>query len=143
MADQKPSVDQTGRKNSEPQVEASVVEKKDEETQAGGEEEDQEECGFCRWMKAGGCKVEFMAWEECVDKARKENEDFTTDCHQKTTMLHSCMEQHRDYYLPLLEEEEELARERKEKETENQKKEEGSGVESSAQGQGSSSEAKS
>eukprot|EP01024_Parvocaulis_polyphysoides_P045661 TRINITY_DN4277_c0_g2_i1.p2 TRINITY_DN4277_c0_g2~~TRINITY_DN4277_c0_g2_i1.p2 ORF type:complete len:153 (-),score=32.18 TRINITY_DN4277_c0_g2_i1:182-586(-) len=89
-----------------------------------GEEDDQEECGFCKWMKAGGCRVEFTAWEECVDKARKQEEDFTTDCRNLTNALHSCMERNRDYYEPLLEQEEELVKERMEEEENiNQRKE--------------------
>eukprot|EP01025_Chloroclados_australasicus_P014417 TRINITY_DN1674_c0_g1_i4.p3 TRINITY_DN1674_c0_g1~~TRINITY_DN1674_c0_g1_i4.p3 ORF type:complete len:178 (-),score=30.25 TRINITY_DN1674_c0_g1_i4:284-817(-) len=70
------------------------------------EEEDKESCGFCRWMKAGGCKVEFTAWEDCVDEARKNSSDFTKDCSVMTQALHQCMENNRDYYEPLLEAEE-------------------------------------
>ena len=35
----------------------------------GKKEEEEEECGFCKFMKGGSCKTAFVAWEDCVDKA--------------------------------------------------------------------------
>ena len=37
----------------------------------GKKEEEEEECGFCKFMKGGSCKTAFVAWEDCVDKAKE------------------------------------------------------------------------
>jgi hypothetical protein len=37
--------------------------------EAGKEGEEEGECGFCLFMKDGGCKEEFVAWEKCVEDA--------------------------------------------------------------------------
>lgn len=66
-----------------------------DETQSQGdgdqkqEEEDgeEEECAFCAFMKGGGCKAAFLAWEACVEK-HKDNEDgFALQCTAATTVL--------------------------------------------------------
>ncbi|BDA43303.1 probable cytochrome c oxidase subunit 6B at C-terminar half [Coccomyxa sp. Obi] len=64
----------------------------------GDEDDDDETCGFCRFMKAGGCKKEFTAWSECVDTNRGEGHNFTEECRDATLDLQKCMEEHRDYY---------------------------------------------
>ncbi|EOY01846.1 PREDICTED: uncharacterized protein LOC18610351 [Theobroma cacao] len=67
----------------------------------GGEEEEGE-CGFCLFMKAGGCKESFVAWETCVDEAEKNGEDVAMKCMEATSALKKCMEAHADYYEPIL-----------------------------------------
>ena len=64
------------------------------------DDDDDETCGFCIFMKAGGCKDEFQvglaasiwlsngamalfltqAWSKCVDDERKDGKDFTEEC---------------------------------------------------------------
>ncbi|KAL6547072.1 hypothetical protein OROMI_022793 [Orobanche minor] len=67
------------------------------------EEEDEGECGFCLFMKAGGCKDTFTNWEKCVEEGEKNNEDIVDKCFEATSALKKCMEAHSDYYAPLLE----------------------------------------
>ncbi|XVE85828.1 hypothetical protein DITRI_Ditri17bG0122500 [Diplodiscus trichospermus] len=73
------------------------------ETEGGeGEEEEEGECGFCLFMKAGGCKESFVAWEKCVDEAEKNGDDIATKCMEATTALKKCMEAHAYYYELIL-----------------------------------------
>ena len=37
----------------------------------GTDTEEKPECGFCVFMKAGGCSEAFEAWSRCVDSARE------------------------------------------------------------------------
>ncbi|KAE8790575.1 hypothetical protein D1007_35088 [Hordeum vulgare] len=67
---------------------------------ADGEEEG--ECGFCLYMKGGGCKEAFVSWEECVQAAEKEGSDMLDRCSQATADLKKCMDAHADYYAPVL-----------------------------------------
>ncbi|XP_057543519.1 uncharacterized protein LOC130821754 [Amaranthus tricolor] len=66
------------------------------------EEEEEGECGFCLFMKGGGCKDAFIAWEQCVDEGEKNKEDIVEKCFEVTTNLKLCMEAHSDYYEPIL-----------------------------------------
>ena len=83
------------------------------------EEEEEGECGFCVYMKGGGCKDAFIAWEDCVKEAEDSNEDIVEKCHEVTRSLTKCMEAHADYYEPILQAEkavkEEAVNELKEK----------------------------
>ncbi|EOA36622.1 hypothetical protein CARUB_v10011860mg [Capsella rubella] len=74
------------------------------EGEGGGDAEGEEEgeCGFCLFMKGGGCKDSFVAWEECVEEAEKTNEDIVTKCMEVTSLLKKCMDEHSDYYQPIL-----------------------------------------
>jgi len=80
---------------------AGLPSEKDHEKQVA-EVEEQGECGFCLFMKAGGCKDAFVAWEECVEAAQKEGADMVERCYEVTANLKTCMEAHADYYAPLL-----------------------------------------
>ncbi|XVF43156.1 hypothetical protein PTKIN_Ptkin02bG0017900 [Pterospermum kingtungense] len=66
------------------------------------EDDEEEECGFCLFMKAGGCKESFIAWEKCVDEAEKNGDDVAMKCTEVTAALKKCMEAHTDYYEPIL-----------------------------------------
>lgn len=74
--------------------------------QVEGEDEDGEEeegeCGFCLFMKGGGCKDKFIDWEKCIEEAEKNKEDVVEKCFQATAALKKCMEAHSDYYEPIL-----------------------------------------
>jgi len=79
----------------------------DVEGSDGSDGEEEETCGFCIFMKGGGCKEAFEAWSKCVDSERgKDDTDFTETCRDATIALRECMLAHKDYYQPLLDEEE-------------------------------------
>ncbi|CAI9756176.1 unnamed protein product [Fraxinus pennsylvanica] len=88
------------------QAEKDILSEKDslesiEETN-GGEEEEEGECGFCLFMKGGGCKDTFIEWEYCVEEGEKNKEDIVEKCFRATADLKKCMEVHSDYYAPIL-----------------------------------------
>ncbi|CAA3021118.1 Hypothetical predicted protein [Olea europaea subsp. europaea] len=91
----------------------------------GGEEEEEEEgeCGFCLFMKGGGCKDTFIEWENCVEEGEKNKEDIVEKCFQATAALKKCMEAHSDYYAPILQAEK-VAEEEAVKELEKEKEKE-------------------
>ncbi|GFR50513.1 hypothetical protein Agub_g12780, partial [Astrephomene gubernaculifera] len=66
------------------------------------DEENEEECGWCKWMKAGGCKDEFQVWLDCVDGLRAAGRDDVESCAEVMGPLWACMERHKDYYAPQL-----------------------------------------
>lgn len=79
---------------------------------AGAEEDDEDEgCAFCAFMKGGECKSAFVKWEKCVDECRDKDEDFSKTCFQYTMDLQTCMNKNKEYYAPMLEEEEKYAEE--------------------------------
>ncbi|CAF2258721.1 unnamed protein product [Brassica rapa] len=82
-----------------------IEEKESDPSKEGGdaeEEEEEGECGFCLFMKGGGCKESFTAWEVCVEEAEKNKEDIVTKCMEVTSTLKKCMDEHSDYYQPIL-----------------------------------------
>ncbi|KAG6499134.1 uncharacterized protein LOC121996077 [Zingiber officinale] len=76
------------------------------EGEVEGEDAEEEECGFCLFMKGGGCKETFVAWEKCVEEAEKLGEDVVGKCSEATALLKKCMEAHAEYYEPILRAEE-------------------------------------
>ncbi|CAL5399459.1 unnamed protein product [Camellia sinensis] len=76
------------------------TERGDQEEEEEGEEEG--ECGFCLFMKGGGCRDNFIAWEKCIEEAEKKKEDIVDKCFEVTGALKKCMEAHPDYYAPIL-----------------------------------------
>ncbi|XP_039143620.1 uncharacterized protein LOC120280742 [Dioscorea cayenensis subsp. rotundata] len=96
----KPAVDAEGDGGED----GKKKEEKEEE-----EEEEEEECGFCIYMKGGGCKESFVAWEKCVEDAEKSGEDVVEKCFQVTSLLKKCMDEHADYYEPVLKAEQAMA----------------------------------
>ncbi|KAL6291893.1 hypothetical protein ACE6H2_000035 [Prunus campanulata] len=73
-----------------------------EEDEAEDDEEEPGECGFCVFMKGGGCKESFTAWEQCIEESEKNKEDIVEKCFEVTSALKKCMEAHPDYYQPIL-----------------------------------------
>ncbi|XP_020586344.1 uncharacterized protein LOC110028719 [Phalaenopsis equestris] len=73
------------------------------------EAEEEGECGFCLFMKGGGCKEPFIAWEKCVEEAEKTGENVLNKCMEVTSLLKKCMDEHSDYYEPILRAEQEMA----------------------------------
>ncbi|KAM0906649.1 hypothetical protein ACQ4PT_016622 [Festuca glaucescens] len=65
-------------------------------------EADEGECEFCQYMKGGACKEAFVAWDECVQAAQKEDSDMVERCAEATVNLMKCMEANTDYYGILL-----------------------------------------
>ncbi|KAJ7943428.1 GCK domain-containing protein [Quillaja saponaria] len=74
----------------------------DGDEEGEGEGEGVGECGFCLFMKAGGCQDSFIAWEQCVEAAEKNEEDIVEKCGEVTGALKKCMEAHADFYEPIL-----------------------------------------
>mmetsp|Transcript_15610 Transcript_15610/g.44472 ORF Transcript_15610/g.44472 Transcript_15610/m.44472 type:complete len:132 (+) Transcript_15610:91-486(+) len=100
-----PEEEEERRVAREEQGDAEVAGTRREEEEE--EEEEEETCGFCIFMKGGGCKEAFEAWSQCVDSERhKDDSDFTETCRSATLALRECMLAHKDYYQPLLDEEE-------------------------------------
>ncbi|DAZ94061.1 TPA: hypothetical protein N0F65_004328 [Lagenidium giganteum] len=56
------------------------------------------ECGFCKFMKAGPCGEQFTAWEACLDKCKKNGDDFIEKCGPQTLALRDCVDANPDYY---------------------------------------------
>lgn len=81
--------------------EATEQEARDDGSEEQQEEEEME-CGFCLFMKGGGCKDAFIAWENCITIARDTGEDAAEKCMEVTSALMKCMEAHPDYYEPIL-----------------------------------------
>lgn len=117
-----PSIDTTRTpKEDNAQEELEQSEKVVSENEEEGEEEG--ECGFCLFMKGGGCKESFIAWENCVEEAEKNKEDLVEKCSEVTGALKKCMEAHADYYEPILKAEK-MAEEEAVKELEMEKEKE-------------------
>ncbi|PRQ56867.1 hypothetical protein RchiOBHm_Chr1g0342011 [Rosa chinensis] len=124
--DQPPPQPQSDTKPSEEEA-AAAKPKGDDAVQSEEEEEEDEEekgeCGFCLYMKGGGCKESFVAWENCIEEAEKTNEDIAQKCFDLTSALRTCMLEHSDYYEPILRAEK-AAEEEAIKELDKEKKEE-------------------
>ncbi|GLJ54606.1 hypothetical protein SUGI_1173090 [Cryptomeria japonica] len=72
------------------------------------EDGEEEECGFCLFMKSGGCRDAFIAWEKCVEEGEANNQDIVEKCYKVTSLLKDCMDSHADYYAPVLRAEKEM-----------------------------------
>ncbi|OIT05608.1 PREDICTED: uncharacterized protein LOC109244400 [Nicotiana attenuata] len=83
----------------------TLLEEKEEKKD---EDEEEGECGFCLYMKAGGCKDPFTEWEKCVEEGEKNKEDIAEKCFEVTSALQKCMEAHSDYYAPILQVEKDI-----------------------------------
>lgn len=65
-------------------------------------DDDEEECGWCKWMKAGPCPKPFQVWLDCVDGLRAEGREDVEVCANVMAPLFECMSAHKDYYAPQL-----------------------------------------
>ncbi|KAJ6850552.1 uncharacterized protein M6B38_263435 [Iris pallida] len=74
------------------------------------EAEEEAECGFCLFMKGGGCKDAFVTWEKCIKEAEKSEEDIADKCFDITQKLKLCVDEHADYYAPILDAEKSMAK---------------------------------
>ncbi|MFS7895766.1 hypothetical protein Hanom_Chr00s003388g01712261 [Helianthus anomalus] len=95
---QNPSPDPTTKT---PDQESTVPSPTNENNQEH-EEEEEGECGFCLFMKGGGCKEVFINWENCIEEGEKNKENIVDKCFDVTSALKKCMEAHSDYYAPIL-----------------------------------------
>ncbi|KAK2982927.1 hypothetical protein RJ640_006341 [Escallonia rubra] len=120
---QEPPTDQPSTEGNEEPLEDVATEMGD-----GAEVDDEEEgeCGFCLFMKGGGCKDTFIEWEKCIEEGEKNKEDIVEKCFQATSALKKCMEAHEDYYYPILKAEK-VAEEEAAKELEKDKEKEKEG----------------
>jgi len=59
------------------------------------------ECSFCKFMKGGPCRKEFIAWENCINirKDEESSNDFVDRCGNQTIDLKNCCDQHEYYSL--------------------------------------------
>lgn len=110
-----PSKSKSGQNEGNPERESSDPsrEKKNQESQEEipwGEKLPGGECGFCLFMKGGGCRELFIEWDKCVEKGQKE--DNVGKCFKLATALMKCMEKHSDYYAPILQAVKEWKREK-------------------------------
>ncbi|XP_031263877.1 lisH domain-containing protein C1711.05-like [Pistacia vera] len=99
---QSSSIDTKIEKTQEEKEKETVIDNGEEIEGEGAEEEEEGECGFCLFMKGGGCKESFIAWENCVEESEKNKEDVVEKCFEVTSTLRKCMEAHADYYEPIL-----------------------------------------
>ncbi|XP_010242687.1 PREDICTED: uncharacterized protein LOC104586972 [Nelumbo nucifera] len=99
-----PSMERKNDGYENPEVSEQRDVSRSEEVDEGGGDGDEEEgeCGFCLFMKGGGCKDAFIAWEKCIEDAEKNKEDIVEKCFEVTGLLKKCMEAHSDYYEPIL-----------------------------------------
>ena len=67
-------------------------------TSDAAEAKEEEDCGFCTYMRAGPCGEVCTAWEKCVEDHRSRDEDFAKGCVPATRALTECMSEHKDYY---------------------------------------------
>ena len=67
-------------------------------TSDAAEAKEEEDCGFCTYMRAGPCGEVFTAWEKCVEDHRSRDEDFAKGCVPATRALTECMSEHKEYY---------------------------------------------
>ena len=57
------------------------------------DDEDEDECPLCRFMKSGPCRDAFLQWQSCVDKHR-ESGKFAEMCSDQTISLGKCSDEH-------------------------------------------------
>lgn len=65
-------------------------------------EEEKEAERFLEFMKGGGCKESFTAWEDCREEAIKSNLDIVTKCVGVFSKVTKCMDAQANYYHPFI-----------------------------------------
>ncbi|CAH8358718.1 unnamed protein product [Eruca vesicaria subsp. sativa] len=67
------------------------------------EEEDNEECGFCTYIKGGECKDSWIELEKCLADAKmNESESEVTKCKEARKMYKTCLYDNPVYYEPII-----------------------------------------
>ncbi|XP_050203262.1 uncharacterized protein LOC126653413 [Mercurialis annua] len=107
---QKPSSDSKTQTTQESPIETKPINQSDQEAKptdqnqekTEGDEEEEGECGFCLFMKEGGCRDAFINWEDCIREADLKQDDVASKCFDATSSLTKCMQAHSDYYQPIL-----------------------------------------
>lgn len=61
-------------------------------------DDEDEKCGFCRYMKGGPCRQVFVVWEQCVLAAKEDGGDFIEKCQRPTLALRECTDARYEYY---------------------------------------------
>eukprot|EP00246_Nothoceros_aenigmaticus_P006527 TRINITY_DN19471_c0_g1_i1.p1 TRINITY_DN19471_c0_g1~~TRINITY_DN19471_c0_g1_i1.p1 ORF type:complete len:180 (-),score=27.52 TRINITY_DN19471_c0_g1_i1:98-637(-) len=84
----------------------------DDGNEGAAENAEEEECGFCLFMKSGPCGKRFSLWEECVEDAETIGDNIVEKCWQTTQLLKQCMEMNPEYYGPVLQAEKSLQEEK-------------------------------
>lgn len=74
---------------------AKVMVHTDPSTEHSDAGADASECPVCRYMKGGPCREQFIAWDECVQKASAE--ELSSVCFKLTCNMMKCMRRH-EYY---------------------------------------------
>ncbi|CAB4309263.1 unnamed protein product [Prunus armeniaca] len=105
-SDSKTPDDQTPKHTVDHQLDTKTLEEKKHQEDEGAlekeEEQEEGECGFCLFMKAGGCRESFIAWEKCAAESEMNEEDVAEKCFEVTAALKKCMQAHPDHYAPIL-----------------------------------------
>ena len=57
--------------------------------------DDNESCPYCRFMKKGSCRTEFINWDQCVQSIKED--ETLAKCHKQTYYLMKCMSKD-EYY---------------------------------------------
>ncbi|KAJ9187452.1 hypothetical protein P3X46_002907 [Hevea brasiliensis] len=115
-----PPKDEMSKEATNSSIGTQTPEESDQATKPTEEEEEEGECGFCLFMKGGGCRDAFIEWENCVKEAETNEENVVDKCFDATAALRKCMQAHADYYEPILQAEKD-AEERVMKELEKEK----------------------
>ncbi|XP_056849398.1 uncharacterized protein LOC108827526 [Raphanus sativus] len=67
------------------------------------EDEDNEECGFCTYIKGGECKESWIELEKCLAEAKNnDGESNVTKCKEARKMFKTCMYDNPVYYEPAI-----------------------------------------
>jgi hypothetical protein len=91
-------------------AEAAVKAEWEQKAEAEGYQDDDEDldledeeaaCGFCLFMRAGPCGIEFRRWEKCLERCKTNDTDFVEMCTSQTLRLKDCIDLNPEYYAPL------------------------------------------
>jgi len=66
--------------------------------ESGPVNDEDEKCGFCRYMKGGPCRQVFLVWEKCVMESKEDGSDFVDRCRRPTLSLRECTDANYEYY---------------------------------------------
>jgi hypothetical protein len=55
-------------------------------------------CSFCKQFIYSPCKIPFINWLHCIDKAKAEDRDYVESCKNVTRSLHSCVFENQEFF---------------------------------------------